>query len=157
MKDKDKEEFECWQKEIIQELKFNNVIGDNKHKGSLEFAWQAACEYKKQEYLNLMDAMTQTSQYNFKLQTENKEWREAARSEAEEVNRLQAENKKLRKALEFYANPSNYSLSTHIRPRVKSTQRILTEKDLSEISTHVLPVGGKRAREALKEITITTN
>jgi regulator of replication initiation timing len=27
------------------------------------------------------------------------EWREAARSEAEEVNRLQAENKKLREAL----------------------------------------------------------
>ena len=29
------------------------------------------------------------------------EWREAARSEAEEVNRLQAENKKLREALEL--------------------------------------------------------
>jgi regulator of replication initiation timing len=70
-----------------------------------------------------MDAMTQTSQHNYKLQAENKklrekletakiifiemndkdkeilEWREAARSEAEEVNRLQAENKKLREAL----------------------------------------------------------
>jgi hypothetical protein len=64
---------------------------------------------------------------------------------------FEVENKKLREALEFYANPSNYSLSTHIRPRVKSTQRILTEKDLSEIPTQVLPVGGKRAREALKE------
>jgi hypothetical protein len=32
------------------------------------------------------------------------EWREAARSEADEVNRLQAENKKLREALEFYAD-----------------------------------------------------
>jgi hypothetical protein len=77
MNDKDLEAFECWQKEIIQELKFNNAIGDNKHKGSLEFAWQAACNYKRDEYSNLMDAMTQTSQYNYKLQAENKKLREA--------------------------------------------------------------------------------
>lgn len=34
-------------------------------------AWQAACEYKKEEYSNLMDATTKTSQNNFKLQAEN--------------------------------------------------------------------------------------
>jgi regulator of replication initiation timing len=45
-------------------------------------AWQAACEYKDEE-LN--------------------EWKEAARSEAEEVNRLQVENKKLREALQQIA------------------------------------------------------
>jgi hypothetical protein len=35
-----------------------------------------------------------------KVMDKLKEWKEAARSEAEEVNRLQAENKKLREALE---------------------------------------------------------
>jgi len=39
-----------------------------------------------------------------KVMDDLKEWKEAARSEAEEVNRLQAENKKLREALEIYAN-----------------------------------------------------
>ena len=77
MNEKDLEAFECWQKEIIQELKFNNAIGDNKHKGSLKFAWQAACKYKQKEYSNIIGAMTQTSQNNFKLQAENKQLREA--------------------------------------------------------------------------------
>jgi regulator of replication initiation timing len=71
-------------------------------------------------------------------------FKEAARSEAEEVNRLQAENKKLREALEFYADSTNYS-------------RKIDYKGLHYVS----PIGekfelgednGKKAREALKEV-----
>jgi hypothetical protein len=115
-----------------------------------EEAWEAALEYERFNHkyciVGSLDKLCE------KLEAENKEYKEAARSEAEEVNRLQAQNKKLREALEFYAEPDNYSLSTHIRPRVRSTQRILTIKDLSEVEGYVLPVGGLRAREALKEL-----
>jgi hypothetical protein len=73
MNDKDKEAFEKW------------FIQNPVNKFEAEEAWQAACEYKKEEYSNIMDAMTQTSQYNFKLQAENAElkqklstvWKEA--------------------------------------------------------------------------------
>jgi len=49
---------------------------------------ESACEYKDKEIL---------------------EWKEAARSEAEEVNRLQAENKKLREALELIEMANCYT------------------------------------------------
>ena len=62
---------------------------------------------------------------NARLVDEFKEYREAARSEAEEVNELQTENKKLREALEFYANNEGSLWSD---------------------------AGGAIAREALKEI-----
>ncbi len=91
MNDKDLDAFNEWRNSTSTRLDIHD-------------AWQAACEYKREEYSNLMDAMTRTSQYNHKLQAENKEWQEAARSEAEEVNRLQAENKKLREALEHESN-----------------------------------------------------
>jgi hypothetical protein len=167
MNDKDLEAFECWQKEIIQELKFNNAIGDNKHKGSLEFAWQAACEYKQKEYSNIMDAMTQTSQYNFKLQAENKklrekletakiifiemndkdkeilEWKEAARSEAEEVNKLQSEVKRRKERYDKVRK----ILITWIRWQERE---IYKNPQLGNIRIHNII---RQAREALKEIT----
>lgn len=40
--------------------------------------WMAACDYKDQEYSNLMDAMTRTSQYNAKLKNENDKLKEFA-------------------------------------------------------------------------------
>lgn len=65
-------------------------------------AWQAACEYKQEEYSNIMEAMTRTSQYNFKLQAELLEYKEAASSEAAFVNELQAENSKLKLLIKQY-------------------------------------------------------
>jgi hypothetical protein len=62
------------------------------------------------------------------------EWKEAARSEADEVNRLQAENNKLREALKFYAERDNYLL--------------IEDRDKSDIELDF----GNLAREALKEI-----
>jgi regulator of replication initiation timing len=67
------------------------------------------------------------------------EWREAARSEAEEVNRLQAENKKLRKALMIYANAKGLVF----------TDKGLHLKDARNGSSFALQ---DPAREALKEV-----
>lgn len=72
MNDKDKEAFKKW---MQYEDRHDGVFGNNNNFTRDEWiadkAWQAACEYKQEEYLNLMEAMTQTSQYNFKLQAEN--------------------------------------------------------------------------------------
>jgi hypothetical protein len=148
MNDKDLEAFECWQKEIIQELKFNNAIGDNKHKGSLEFAWKAACKYKQKEIEDLYKHLKHEHDLYRKhlkvYEDEILEYKEAARSEAGEVNRLQAENKKLREALEFYADNYNWNFSCTIWDG--DWQR------LNSIHSENFLVGGKRAREALKEV-----
>ena len=167
MNDKDKEAFIDWYKNKKSE--FDNC----------KEAWKAACEYKREEYSNIMDAITQTSQYNFKLQAENKklidmvielkgliefeygdcncdsqkkcsfckvmdeliEWREAARSEADEVNRLQAENKKLRDALEIYANAKGLVFTVK-GLHLKDSRNVLSFK-LQE-----------PARKSLKEIRV---
>jgi CHAD domain-containing protein len=146
MNDKDKEAFEKW-------LNTKAWIGDHAKMAWCEEAWQAACEYKQKEYSNIMDAMTQTSQYNYKLQAKNKEWKEAARSEAEEVNRLQSENKKLREALEFYADRNNWKFQSY-RSDCKD---VIDFNDLgcrsyTDKADFACSSGGRRAREALKEI-----
>jgi hypothetical protein len=71
MNGKDKEVFEAWWKE------YTSNLSDTPTEWDVHDAWQAACEYKREEYSNIMDAITQTSQYNFKLQAENKKLREA--------------------------------------------------------------------------------
>jgi regulator of replication initiation timing len=107
MNDKDLEAFEKWRNSTSTRLDIHD-------------AWQTACEYKQKEYSNLMDAMTQTSQYNFKLQ---------------------AENKKLRKALEFYADATN-------NPKQYMRQGYL----VYNLKKAIFVDGGTIAREALKEV-----
>ncbi len=82
-----------------------------------------------------------------KIMDELKEWKEAARSEAEEVNRLQAENKKLREALEFYANCTRLMLDVKDLP----IDPIIGEPMFFSKS---IMDNGDRAKEALKEIPI---
>jgi hypothetical protein len=86
-------------------------------------SWQSACEYKDKELI---------------------EWREAARSEGDEVNRLQAENKKLREALEFYANCTRLTLDVKDLP----IDPIIGAPRFSSMS---IMDNGDRAQEALKE------
>ena len=75
MNDKDKEAFDKW---FIEEYRYDyNRLVIPESVNPQKEAWQAACEYKREEYSNLMDAMTRTSQYNHKLQAENKKLREA--------------------------------------------------------------------------------
>jgi hypothetical protein len=65
MTDKDKEAFEKFMGEGLPFSYYEHCsCPDIK-------AWQAAIEYMRKEYSNIMDAMTRTSQVNAKLQAEN--------------------------------------------------------------------------------------
>jgi regulator of replication initiation timing len=77
------------------------------------------------------------------VNNDEEQWKEAARSEAEEVNRLQAENKKLRQALEFYAD---------IRFWEKCNQTHYTNYNRDKEKLGLMWYGGRKAREALKEV-----
>jgi hypothetical protein len=127
MNDKDKEAFV---KYMAENLPYSYYV--SYHCPELK-TWQAACEYKdKEQYIegsihesggikremtwkessDMMENMYQGAiarldrEYKRirELQAENKEWKEAARSEANIVNELQAENKKLKEALEHESN-----------------------------------------------------
>ena len=54
MNDKDKEAFEKWELDYFGQN--DNCPHYMLH---IKNTWQAACEYKREEYSNLMDAMTQ--------------------------------------------------------------------------------------------------
>jgi cell shape-determining protein MreC len=69
-------------------------------------AWQAACEYKDREVLEWKEAARSEAAEVDRLQTENKikdkkvtEYKELARLQADTITRLERENKKLREAL----------------------------------------------------------
>jgi regulator of replication initiation timing len=104
MEEKDKEAFNEWRNSTSTRLDIHD-------------AWKAACEYSKQEYSNIMDAMSRTSHNNAKLQ---------------------AENKKLREALEFYA--------------VNSLAKVEVGQKIDERLAREFYVKGSYAREALKEV-----
>ena len=122
MNDKDKEAFEAWWRE------YTSNLSDTPTEWDVHDAWQAACEYKdKEQYIegsihesggikremtwkessDMMESryLRAVAQLDIEykrireLQAENKEWREAARSEAEEVDRLQTENSRMLKML----------------------------------------------------------
>jgi len=136
MNDKDKEAFDKWW--ISNKYELTPFYWHNTSLVGSEIlaTWQAACEYKRDEYLNIMKAMTQTSQNNFKLQDENK---------------------KLREALEFYADPENYIERykdhwVHSTPCQKGDREFIKQyKHPGTEWIGTVGVGGKRAREALKE------
>jgi hypothetical protein len=67
-----------------------------------------------------------------------------------ELNKLQAENKKLREVLEFYADSENWQ-SVQVGYGSRSQ---IKNKDLQDTSSDDRPrlVGGFIAREALKEV-----
>jgi len=127
--DKDKEAFEQWFKSNANSsfavfLRENYPdVGIKWDREPARSAWQAACEYKQKEVDFLKDRnetniskVTCVNQVNDGLhillkeaEAELFEWKEAARSEAEEANRLQAENKKLREALELIEMANCYT------------------------------------------------
>ena len=80
MNDKNKKAFDEWLSEAGNH--YADALAYEFEKHLCFVSWQAACEYKDKDIL---------------------EYKEASRSEADEVNRLQAENKKLREALEAIA------------------------------------------------------
>lgn len=151
MNEKDKKAFENW----LDDCYFD---GDRRPDPSVKEAWQAACEYKQKEVDFFKDRnetniskVTCINQVNDGLhillkeaEAELFEWKEAARSEAEEVNRLQAENRKLREALEFYENCTRLMLDVRDLPK----DPVL---GYSIVSSKSIMDNGDVAREALKK------
>jgi len=125
--DKDKEAFDKWcvekfniAPELIEDFRFSFT-----HKLiHTESAWQAALEYKEAEIIELKKKV-QRNIHNSAF------------------NGLLAENKKLREALEFYANSTK-------NPKQYMRQGYLVYNLKKEIFVD----GGKRAREALKEVDL---
>lgn len=139
MNDKDKEAFERWLESYVP---YTNAIEEN-----TMYAWQSACEYKQKEIDELESNLAMRLAKSYMA---GKELNKVIY--LKEIESLKTENAKLRKCVEFYASPDNYFLTTHQIPWVKVSQRILTDKDLSDVESHILPVGGKRARQCLKEL-----
>lgn len=88
-------------------------------------AWQSACEYKQKEIDDLKSAFDDRVRV-IQLQIEDKK-------------KLQAENVKLRECVEFYADLNNHKMIYDSGDGFVNTTEI--DKD-----------GGKRARQALKEL-----
>jgi hypothetical protein len=124
MTDKDKEAFEGWYSEENAQKLWEDSNGDE----VVTKAWQAACEYMRDEF------KFQTPPAVFIYQDIN--------------DKLQAENKKLREALEFYGNTNSW-IWTKTNLEYDRIDPSDTEYVLSFATDKI---GGKRAREALKEI-----
>jgi len=120
MNDKDKQEFEKWFKDFY-EVDFN--VGNHWFMGQ-SIAWKYACEFKQKE----IDILKNHDIAGYK----------------EGIDCLQAENKKLREALEFYADTSN--------PNSIFNPDYDEEEDCELIESTQFIHFGKRAREALKEV-----
>jgi hypothetical protein len=113
----DNEAFEQWFLSLDDSY-LNRVIKLNR--GANYEAWQAACEYKKEVF----DAYVRKDEI---------------------IKFIEAENKKLREALEFYANCTRLMLDVKDLP----IDPIIGEPMFSSKS---IMDNGDRAREALKEI-----
>ena len=124
MSNKDKEAFDKWFLETYR-YDYKDLVIPESIKPQKE-AWQAAIEYMRKEYSNIMDAMTKTSQNNFKLQ---------------------AENAKLRKCVEFYSNTDNW-----LEEKNRNNLYTIIKEDASDDYCDYLRFGGKRARQVLKEL-----
>jgi regulator of replication initiation timing len=130
MNDKDKEAFDEWLKTNIKNASVSDI---GKVFFVTDFAkiWQAACEYKEDELM---------------------EYKEAARSEAEEVNRLQAENTNLKEQDKIISNEIKTYIE--IDRKLQAENKKLREAlGFYADASYMYIDGGKIAREALKEIT----
>jgi hypothetical protein len=126
MNDKDKEEFDKWYSEEYAEILWSHSTGDE----VVVITWQAACEYKQKEVDELKNITSWTVEQDGKV---------TRHLSICDIEKLQAENKKLREALEFYA--------------VNGLAMVEVGMRIDERLTKEFYINGSYAREALKEIT----
>lgn len=102
MNEKDYKAFREW---LETEFDFDESINGNRAYLYEKSIFRFACEYKQKEiedlYKHLKHEHDLYREHLKVYEDEILEYKEAARSEAEEANRLQTENKKLREALEY--------------------------------------------------------
>lgn len=138
MNDKDKEEFDKWFLEAYRYDYHKLVIPESVN--PQKEAWQAACEYKDKEIDDIYVGWQLALDY--------------VNNSKDEIFKLEAENKKLREALEFYADYQNWKFS--------DKYACIIWMDHDNYPSHIngrkingyesLFVSGKIAREALKEV-----
>lgn len=101
MNDKDKEAFEEWYKINFSELV--KEAGLAKMQNDFIKAWQAACEYKQKEIDELEESLATRLAKSY---IAGKDLSKIIQKNlTNEVEKLQAENTKLRECLKFYAEP----------------------------------------------------
>ena len=131
MNDKDLEAFDKWFKGDLPKL-------PEIHDAYERHIWQAALNWERNKAKKFDEteiALANKIIENTNLMDELGEYKEAARSEAEEVNRLQAENKKLRGAL---------------KTSLKTILELWEMPDVVHLDEHGEAIN--QAKEALKEI-----
>ena len=98
MNDKDLEAFEKWELDYFGTGKDENCPHYMIH---IKTAWQAACEYKQEEIKDIISFQnTEIIHLNKKIDDQDDEYCKDVAYLDEKIKKLQAENKKLRKALE---------------------------------------------------------
>ena len=134
MNDKDLEAFYKW-----VEIEFGEIQDHQRAYMYEKSIFRFACEYKQKEIEDLYKHLKHEHDLYRKhlkvYEDEILEYKEAARSEAQEVNRLQAENKKLRKALNDWVQWENGQILMNGEYSGEDINRLIN-----------------KAREALKEI-----
>lgn len=128
MSDQDKQAFEKWWMEGFKGMSDMDVIKykDVGKQTSLH-GWEAACEYKQKEIETLKDGSYWLS----------------------DIEKLQAENAKLKECVEFYANQSNWMGWYRDVDTIRSSD---CEPAKSIEDDFDILLGGKRARQVLKEL-----
>jgi hypothetical protein len=139
MNDKDKQEFLKWivtklieeDQDYIKKGEISPYFKPSYKNGKPDIneAWQAACEYKDKEIMNeVRQTPSGVSVVKFNKELVRKE-----------IEKLEAENKKLREALQWYADRKNCDNPDFVHIEI--------DEHGEEIAD-----GGYRAREALKEV-----
>lgn len=142
MNEKEKEAFEKHLDEMIGSSTTRRKFYGGEGSGTVaatRTAWQAACEYKQEEIETVIN--------------ENTHYFESLTKCEDKLEKLQAENKKLREALKFYADRNNWKFHSYSG----DCKDVIDFNDLDCRSYTVeadfaCSSGGRRAREALKEV-----
>lgn len=143
MNEKDKEAFEKWNNDSSslsseQVRMFREMNEQERIKFALEQGWQAACEYKQKE----ID----------ELEKEQVRHIDILKDEfGTIIKSLQAENEKLRDCAKFYADTGSwYAVQASDYSTISG---IISQYDIYEPwGEQGISVGGRRAKEVLKEL-----
>ena len=151
MNDKDKEAFEKWWMEGFKGMSDMEVIKYvNVGKQTSLHGWQAACEYKQKEIDELEESLATRFAKSY---VAGKDLSKIIQKNlTNEVEKLQAENAKLRECVEFYADKLNWYDNTQINGSdQKAIFKDAEDCLIKSINKHII-IGGKRARQVLKEL-----
>ena len=121
MNDKDKESFNKWH--------YQNISNPPTLNDLIQKAWSDACEYKQKEIDEIKNVTYWTVEQDGKV---------TRHISISEIEKLQAENAKLRKCVEFYS--------------VNGLSKATVGTKIDTKLTHQFYINGEYARQVLKEL-----